>query len=104
MYGRVIVTVGGMGRIVPIPDGGMEDRRLDVNFLEPCEEPRKINLSNHCAQHSSFECQIETVDNDGLDTLGRLSESIEPVVIDGFDLTFERRVLSAVVRQVYFSW
>jgi len=36
--------------------------------------------------------------------LGRLSESIKPVVIDGFDLTFERRVLTEVVRQVYFSW
>lgn len=36
--------------------------------------------------------------------LGRLSENIEPVIIDGFDLTFERRVLNQVVRQVYFSW
>jgi hypothetical protein len=36
--------------------------------------------------------------------LRHLSESIEPVVVDGFDLTFERRVLQQVVRQVYFSW
>jgi hypothetical protein len=36
--------------------------------------------------------------------LGRLSESIEPVIVDGFDLTFERRVLQQVVRQVYYSW
>jgi hypothetical protein len=36
--------------------------------------------------------------------LGRLSESIEPVIIDGFDLTFERLILQNVVRQVYFSW
>jgi hypothetical protein len=36
--------------------------------------------------------------------LGRLSESIEPVTVDGFDLTFERRMLGQVVRQVYFSW
>lgn len=36
--------------------------------------------------------------------LGRLSESIEPVIVDGFDLTFEMRVMQKVVRQVYFSW
>lgn len=36
--------------------------------------------------------------------LGCLSESIEPIIVDGFDLTFERRVLQQVVRQVYFSW
>jgi hypothetical protein len=34
--------------------------------------------------------------------LGRLSKDIEPVIIDGFDLTFERRVLSEPARQVYF--
>jgi hypothetical protein len=36
------------------------------------------------------------------DQLSRLSESIDPVIVDGFDLTFERRLLSRVVRQVYF--
>jgi hypothetical protein len=35
--------------------------------------------------------------------LGRLSEGIEPCIIDGFDLTLERRLLQNVVRQVYFS-
>jgi hypothetical protein len=35
--------------------------------------------------------------------LGRLADSIVPVVVDGFDLTFERRVLQNIVRQVYFS-
>src|SRR6516162_75102 len=74
MYRSVIVTVGRMGRAVPIPDGRMEDRRLDVNFLEPCKEPRKVNLPNHFGQHSSLECQIETVDNDGLNTLGQPAE------------------------------
>ena len=36
--------------------------------------------------------------------LGRLSDSIEPVIVDGLDLTFEMRVMQKVVRQVYFSW
>ena len=35
--------------------------------------------------------------------LGCLADSIAPVVVDGFDLTFERRMLQNVVRQVYFS-
>jgi hypothetical protein len=35
--------------------------------------------------------------------LGRLSESLEPCIIGGFDLTFERRLLKNAVRQVYFS-
>jgi hypothetical protein len=35
--------------------------------------------------------------------LARLSDGIEPRIIDGFDVTFERRVLQNVARQVYFS-
>jgi hypothetical protein len=35
--------------------------------------------------------------------LGRLADSIVPVIVDGFDLTFERRILQNIVRQVYFS-
>jgi hypothetical protein len=35
--------------------------------------------------------------------LGQLSDTVTPVIIDGFDLTFEKRILSQVVRQVYFA-
>jgi hypothetical protein len=35
--------------------------------------------------------------------LGCLADSIVPVIVDGFDLTFERRVLQNIARQVYFS-
>jgi hypothetical protein len=35
--------------------------------------------------------------------LRQLADSIEPVIVDGFDLTFERRLLGCVSRQVYFG-
>jgi len=35
--------------------------------------------------------------------LARLADSMVPVIVDGFDLTFERRMLQNIVRQVYFS-
>lgn len=35
--------------------------------------------------------------------LGALADSIESVVFDGFDLTFERFVLNRVARQIYFG-
>ncbi|HXC88789.1 MAG TPA: asparagine synthase-related protein [Stellaceae bacterium] len=35
--------------------------------------------------------------------LGALADSIEPVVVDGFDLTFERLVMGQVARQIYFG-
>jgi len=35
--------------------------------------------------------------------LRRLADSIEPVMVDGFDLTFERRVLADISRQVFFA-
>lgn len=34
--------------------------------------------------------------------LGELADRIEPVVVDGFDLTFERIVMRKVARQIYF--
>jgi hypothetical protein len=35
--------------------------------------------------------------------LGALADSIEPVVVDGIDLTFERFVLNRAARQIYFG-
>jgi hypothetical protein len=35
--------------------------------------------------------------------LGALADSIEPIVVDGFDLTFERLVMAQVARQIYFG-
>lgn len=35
--------------------------------------------------------------------LRRLADSIEPVIVGGFDLTFERRVLADISRQVFFA-
>lgn len=35
--------------------------------------------------------------------LRELSDSLVPVVVDGYDLTFERRIMDFVPRQVYFS-
>jgi hypothetical protein len=37
------------------------------------------------------------------DQLRELSDSLTPVVVDGYDLTFERRLLEFVPRQTYFS-
>jgi hypothetical protein len=34
--------------------------------------------------------------------LGELSDSLVPVVVDGYDLTFERRLMEFVSRQIYF--
>ncbi len=35
--------------------------------------------------------------------LAALAERVEPLVIDGFDLTFERLIMSQVARQIYFG-
>ena len=35
--------------------------------------------------------------------LGDLADSLQPVIVDGYDLTFERRLLDFVSRQVYFG-
>lgn len=35
--------------------------------------------------------------------LGALADSIEPVIVDGFDVTFERLVMGQVARQIYFG-
>jgi hypothetical protein len=48
----------------------------------------------------------ELLNDDGKAVLKRqlreLSDSLDPVIVDGYDLTFERRLLEFVSRQIYF--
>jgi hypothetical protein len=56
---------------------------------------------------AALPCQFyELLSSDGKNVLRRelreLSDSVVPVIVDGYDLTFERRLLEFVSRQIYF--
>lgn len=60
-----------------------------------------------CVSHATTEQVLGFLSADGREVLRRqlraLADSLEPVIVDGFDLTFEKRVLNEISRQVYFS-
>ena len=54
--------------------------------------PRQIHDTLHAEGQTILKEQLK-----------QLADSIKPVIVDGFDLTFERRLLECVSRQVYFG-
>ena len=65
-------------------------------------------FDRYACKQSPFQRQFHDVLSDEGKQLLRLQlrelgESLKPVIIDGYDLTFERRLMDFVPRQVYFS-
>lgn len=65
-------------------------------------------LEKYSCRQAPFQRDLYSLlSDDGKAVLGRqlqeLSQSLQPVVVDGYDLTFERRLLDFVPRQIYFA-
>jgi hypothetical protein len=85
-----------------------ERRHFCTSVLADLMGPNAYYLEKYSCKQAPFQRDLYgLLSEEGKAVLGRqlqeLSDSLVPVIVDGYDLTFERRLLEFVPRQTYFS-